>query len=314
MIGTGDPHDMEHTWPDDPFTRADLDRLDLTPAALRRALRLGELRSPLRGVFVRADLPDTIDTRALAVATMIRPHHVVTDRTAAWLHGVDAHVYAEHDSVPAIETCALRGHEPTSMAGVDGRTRDLLPRDIMTLRGIRLTTPLRTSLDLGCCLRRREAFAAMVAMSRLHGLTAADHDREIGRFRRRRGVIQLRGLAPLVDPRIESQREAWVLLAIVDAGIPLPEPQLWIEIDGVPTYRLDFAYPRCRVCVEYDGVEAHEKTDEQRARDEARRAWLRAHGWVVIVVRVGDFTGDALDRWLRELRAALAPTYTNRRW
>jgi len=34
----------------------------------------------------------------------------------------------------------------------------------------------------------------------------------------------------------------------------------------------------------------------------------------VIVVRIGDFTGDALDRWLDELRAALRPTYSNRRW
>jgi hypothetical protein len=32
------------------------------------------------------------------------------------------------------------------------------------------------------------------------------------------------------------------------------------------------------------------------------------------VVRRGDFTGDALDRWLAELRRALAPSYTNRRW
>ena len=77
--------------------------------------------------------------------------------------------------------------------------------------------------------------------------------RALARYRRRRGVIQLRQLVQLVDPRVESERESWVLLAIHDAGLPLPEPQYWIEIDGVPTYRLDFAYPRLRVCVEYDG-------------------------------------------------------------
>ena len=83
------------------------------------------------------------------------------------------------------------------------------------------------------------------------------------------------------------------------------------EIDGVPTYRLDFAYRRARVVVEYDGEEAHEGRE---AEDEERRAWLRRHGWTVIVVRIGDFTGEALDRWLDELRSALATAYSNRRW
>jgi hypothetical protein len=32
------------------------------------------------------------------------------------------------------------------------------------------------------------------------------------------------------------------------------------------------------------------------------------------VIRAGDFTGERLDAWLRELRWALATTYSNRRW
>ena len=103
-------------------------------------------------------------------------------------------------------------------------------------------------------------------------------------------------------------------LAIHDAGLPLPEPQYWIEIDGVAVYRLDFAYVRMRVAVEYDGIDAHEHTREQREHDEERRAWLRDHGWTVIVVRRGDFSRGALEHWLGELRQALAPSYSNRRW
>lgn len=298
-------------WPDEPFTRADLPGLGLTENDLRRAQRRGAVCSPVRGVFVPTHVEPTLELRARAVARAVHPDQVVTDRTAAWLHGVDTHVYAEHDAVLPVETCALRWHAPTRLTGVDGRTRDLMQQDVMVLHGVRVTTPLRTAMDLGCRLRRREAFAAMVLLAGLHGLTALEIARALGRYRRRRGVIQLRSLAGLVDPRIESAREAWVFLAIADAGLPLPEPQVWIEIDGVPTYRLDFAYRRAKVVVEYDGREAHEGRELE---DEARRAWLRAHGWTVIVVRVGDFTGDALDRWLRELRAALAPAYSNCRW
>lgn len=138
--------------------------------------------------------------------------------------------------------------------------------------------------------------------------------RMLPRYRGRRGVRQLKELAPLVEPRVESKREAWTLLAIVDAGLPLPEPQVWIEVDHVPTYRLDLAYVHARVCVEYDGVDAHDLTEEQRAHDAERRRWLREHGWTVIVVRRGDFTGDRLDRWLRQVREALVPKVSNRRW
>jgi hypothetical protein len=247
-------------WPEEPFTRSDLDALQATESDLRRAQRTGEIRTLLRGVFVAAHATDTLQLRADAVAKVVRPHHVLADRTAAWLHGVDAHVFAEHDVLPPIETCALRGHEPSTLPGVDGRTRDLMPEDVMVLNGMCVTTPLRTALDLGCGLRRREAYAVLNAIARRHGLSRDDYLRAVPRYRRRRGVLQLRELTLLVDPRIESERESWVFLAICDAGLPLPEPQFWIDVDGVPTFRLDFAYPRLRICVEYDGVEGHERT------------------------------------------------------
>lgn len=305
----------KYAWPDGPFTRADLDPEDVSEAALKRALRGGEIRSVVRGVFVPTSLPDTLELRARAVAKVVRPHHVVTDRTAAWLHGIDVHTYAELDVLPPIETCALRGHRPTQITGVDGRTRDLAPEDVVTIHGVLVTTPLRTALDLGCCLRRREAYASLNAIARRFTLTRSELERALPRFRRRRGVVQLRDLVPLVDPRIESERESWVFLAINDAGLPLPEPQHWIEIDDVPTYRLDFAYPQLKIVVEYDGIDAHERTESQRERDRLRRVWLRDHGWTVIVVRRGDFKRAALDGWLGELRKALDPAaYSNRRW
>jgi hypothetical protein len=305
---------MLHTWPTSPFTLADLRALDLTETRLRRAIRSGEVRRLIRGVYTSAEVPDSIELFARAVARVVEPHHVVTDRTAAWVHGIDVFAWAEHDLVPVVETCTLRWHEPTGLQGVDGRTRDLRPEDITSVYGLRVTTPLRTALDLGCTLRRREAYAALNAMANRHGLTREDYLRAMPRYRRRRGVRQLRPLVHLLEPRVESERESWVLLEIHDEALPVPEPQYWIEIDGVPTFRLDFAYPRLRVCVEYDGEEWHLKTPEQQADDTERRGWLRANGWTVIVVRRGDFTGAARDSWIAELRAALRPTYTNRRW
>jgi hypothetical protein len=156
--------------------------------------------------------------------------------------------------------------------------------------------------------------AAIDAFRSGHGVTMQDLQRELPRFRRRRGVIQLRRLVPLSDPRAESPRESATRLLIHEAGLPPPELQWWVEVDGLPTYRLDLAYPGLRIAVEYDGREFHDRTDEQRARDRERRRWLRAHGWTVIVVD-GDnlFAADATG-WLRELRGALRSRTKRLRW
>lgn len=301
-------------FPTEPFRIRDAEVLGLTRREVREATEEGLLLRVARGIYRRSDTTDSVTARARVVACAVAAHHVAVDRTAAWLHEVEMLTLDEQVLLPPIESCALRGCRPSRRPELDGRTRDLLPEDIVVIDGVRATTPLRTALDLGCNLRRREAFAAMCLLARRHGFTAQELVRELPRFRRRRGVVQLRALAPLVDPRVESHREAWTLLEILGAGLPHPELQWWIEIDGIPTYRLDFAYLAARVCVEYDGFDHHLRTTEQREYDETRRRWLRDNGWTVIVIRRGDFADGAAARWTRELRDALMPSYSNRRW
>lgn len=300
--------------PTRPFTTAQARDLDLSRKRLALCLRDGLLRRVLHGVYLRSDQPDTVETRVACAALVIAPGSVVRDRTAAWIHGISVLTAAEQEVLPPIETCVRRFCAPSDRVGVDGRTRDLAEHDVMSIDGVLVTTPLRTALDLGCNLHRRDALAALDQFMRLHELTRQQLREGAVRYFRRRGVVQLRQLIPIADPRSESVRESWTRLEIIDAGLPAPEPQFWIEVDGVPTYRLDLAYPRHRIAVEYDGEEFHARTEEQRRRDARRRRWLREHGWTVIVVCNGDFGGADLDRWLGELRAALRSRYSNRRW
>lgn len=299
--------------PADLFTHADLEVLELSATQLRRAVRDRVVRPVVRGVFVRSDVVDTFDLRIQAVAHILAPGQVVCDRTAAWLHGVDMFGLAEHEVLPRVESAALPGKRASKAAAVRGRSRALQPRDIDSVGGLPVTTPLRTALDLACNLHRRDALAALDMFRRLHDVGPEDLERELPRFRRRRGVVQARGLVRLVDGRAESVRESWVRLALVDAGLPVPEAQVWVERDGVPTYRLDFAYRAHRVAIEYDGDLFH-GTPADRDHDRVRRAWLREQGWVVVVVRNGDFSSPQLDRWLRRVREALDARYCNLRW
>lgn len=306
---------MQHQeLPATPFTRADARELGISRKQLASALHNRLVRRVFHGVYLRADQPDSVQNRAACAALVVAPGSVLRDRSAAWLHGLDVFTHAEHDVPPPLETCVARFRAPSDRRGVDGGTRDLAREDVMTIHGVSVTTPLRTALDLGCNLRRRDALAALDQFMRIHGLTREQLAHGAIRFFRRRGVVQLRQLIPLADPRAESPRESWTRLEIIGSGLPAPEPQHWIVIDGVPTYRLDLAYPRMRVAVEYDGEEFHDRTPEQREGDRNRRDWLHRNGWTVILVKKGDFSGVGLDRWLGELRQVLRPAYSNRRW
>lgn len=290
--------------PEHPFRTRDAARYGLSPKALRLTIDQGVVRRVFTGVVVRADEADSTALRANAAALVMSTHAVLCDRTAAWIHGVEVFRYAELDTVPPLECYVLRGHAPTDRRDCHGRTRDLLPEDWQLIDGVRVTTPIRTAVDLACTLRRREALAALDAFAREFALSTTQMNRLLWRYRRRRGVVQARELVQLMDPRAESRPESWTRLEIHDHGLPAPQPQFWITIGGVPTYRLDLAYPHLRIVVEYDGQEFH-TSPEARARDEARRAWLDDHGWHVIVLTKHSFGEDALRAWTDELRREL---------
>lgn len=298
---------MNLALPPSPFTWPQARAAGISRRALDDAVACRTVRRVLRGVYVAADVPDTPLLRAQASRLVVSPHSVLCDRTAAWVLGVDVHDYRELDLLPPLESFVLRGHDPTDRPECSGGTRDLRPEDWVEVEGVRITTPIRTAMDLGCVLDRRSALAAMDALMRAYGFTVADMMRVLPRYFRRRGVRRLRTIVTLADPRSESRSESWVRLEIVDHGLPVPVLQHWVFIGGVPTYRLDMAYPHARVAVEYDGEDFHTRP-EDRERDRQRREELRELGWTIIVLTKRDFALDAVDAWITRLRDALAGT------
>lgn len=291
--------------PTTPFTTADAACLGVSPEQLAAAVAESELHHPLRGVYLRGDIELTVQARAQAAATVTSPFSVICDRTAAWIHEVDVLLFAELDVPPPLETCVLRGHRAVNRPECLGLTRDLTDDDVMQIGGVWVTTPLRTAVDLACKLSRRRALAALDAFVRHHGLTHTEMRRLLVRYFRRRGVVQARQLVPLADPRAESAGESWTRIEIIDHGFSAPQLQWWVYVDGVPTYRLDLAWPRARVAVEYDGAEHHTEP-EDKAHDEKRRKLLRDLGWTIIVLDKDSFTPEAVDAWVRELAEALS--------
>ncbi|WP_182920328.1 hypothetical protein [Nocardioides cavernaquae] len=293
--------------PDGPFLFGTVAALGWSRHDLRCALTERRIRRVLHGVYTGADLEDSPALRFAAAKLVLAHHAVVSDRSAAWLHGIDAFDPGALAHPPRLEVVSPASATRVRREGVLGGSRALLREDVQIIDGVAVTTPVRTAADLACLRGRSAAFAAMCAFARHHGVSRADLVAIAERYKGRRGVTQLRALAPLVTGQCESPREAWTLLAIVDAGLPIPEPQVEIDVPGYGRVRLDLAYRLARIAVEYDGEEHHSSPEEQ-VHDEERRQALRDAGWAVIVVRKGQLSGPALDGWLAELRGALDAT------
>ena len=205
----------------------------------------GLVRRMLQGVYVAAQAVDTMDCAPRALALVVPEAAVVTDRTAAWLHGVDILPRSSGTHSAADQRLPHHRH-PDGPPGVASAVARLLRTDVTVVQGVRVTTALRTALDLGRLLWRYDALAAIDGFLRIgvpHEILIA----EIGRFRGYRGVRQLRALAPLGDGRAESPGESALRLHWYDAGLPRPELQIWVyDDDGVAIYRLDIALPEIR--------------------------------------------------------------------
>jgi very-short-patch-repair endonuclease len=104
--------------------------------------------------------------------------------------------------------------------------------------------------------------------------------------RHRRGVRLLRLAVPLLEPRTDSPMETRVRLLLVRAGLPCPQANRDVVVDGEWIARPDLSYPHLRIAIEYDGD--HHRSRRQWRSDRARRQLLEDAGWVVLELTADD--------------------------
>ncbi|MGA8247318.1 MAG: hypothetical protein WB797_10465 [Nocardioides sp.] len=301
---------------DRPFTTRWARAQGVDPRRLREWVRAGLLMTPVHGVMHAAQLVDSLELRLDCLRLVVPEDAVVTDRTAAWLHGAPMVLEPDaHRLVPRVDVFLLPGgriRRPVARSG----QRQLLSSEIEELGGIRVTSRLRTMCDLGMKLPRKPAFAAMCSMLKVADFTLDDVRRQAdGRFRGHRWVRQLRALAPHCDPRFESPGECSLALIWLETpGLPPFEPQFRVQ-GPVGSYYLDFGVPDLRYGAEYYGAEWHGPSQAQA--DQARLDWLEnTEGWRFGIFGADDVRGTgqiASDRLLRDIAEARRTLASRRR-
>lgn len=264
---------------DRPFTTAYAGSVGVGPTLRRRLVASGLLRPVLRGVLVATQVPDSLLLRVGAVRLVVPDHAVAVDRLAAWIHGVDALPRSAIHQMPSLDVFSLAASR-MRRAGIRSGIRDLARRDVCVIDGMQVTSPLRTACDLGRLLWRYDALGAIDGFLRI-GVEQAELVSEAERFKGHRGVVQLRRLAPLGDPRAESQPESALRLHWHEAGLPPPDAQIWVYDGDVPRYRIDLGHETTRYGVEYFGEEWH--GEDRREHDDGRVQWLEERDWVIDV-------------------------------
>jgi hypothetical protein len=236
----------------------------LTDEDIARRIKAARLHRLHRGVYAVGHRVLTAEGRWMA-ATLATG--------GALSHGTAA---AAWDLRPA------GGSIHVTVSGTAGRARrpglrihrsvSLEPHDVTTYRGIPITEPHRTLIDLARTLTGRPLEQAVNRAERL-----VDFERL-----RRSAPPALRAvLERYATPQTRSELEERFLKLCDDHGIPRPEVNARVE--GI---EVDFVWRDRRLVVEVDGY-AHHRSPAAFERDRERDVLLETNGW-----RVMRFTYD----------------------
>jgi hypothetical protein len=257
------------------------------------------------GVYAVGHTVLTRNGRWMAAVLACGPGAVLSHRDAAALHGLRPSSRARID-------VTVRGRGGRKRRGIDAhRSRRLDAADVTTVDGIPCTTVARTLVDLAEVVSPRETERACERAEILRVFDLRAVDAICGRTPGRRGVPVLTAIVRgyrATSELTKSDLEQAFLTLCANAGIPPPQVNLWIDLEGGGV-EVDFVWEAEGLIVEVDGYETH-GTPTAFERDRSRDVDLHLAGWQVVRFTWRQVVGEpaAVARKVKRLLAQLATT------
>jgi hypothetical protein len=255
------------------LTRAQLGEAGVSRDAWYRAQRAGRLIGVAPGV---AALPGAAATEVQRIlAATLWAGGVASHRSAAYLW--------DAAGAPSVVDVTLEDRRRRDAPGwiCVHRPRDRAELRSVPRRGVYVTNPLRTLVDLGQVAP--EAVSSVLAAMLGSGLVShAAVQASVRRHSRRgrHGVVALRSALEawsIAGKPPDSHLELVMADLLVRGGLPAA-----VFHHRVRGFEVDFCFPVERVIVECDGWEVHGRDRAQFERDRRRDAALIADGWIVL--------------------------------
>lgn len=242
----------------------------------------------LRDVYVGPNVELTPELRARAIWLWSRRRGIVAGLTASAVHG--AKWVDPSGPLEIIHT------NRNPLPGIKVRGDRIEDDEIAWLRGVPLTTPARTALDLGCWYPTDDAVVAIDALLAATDLKPAASELLVQRYSARRGIREARIALGLADGGSQSPKETWLRLLLIRAGFPRPQTQIPVADEfGQEFAYLDMGWEEIKVGVEYDG-EHHRTNRRQYTWDIHRQEMIERRQWIDIRVVADDRPVDIIRR------------------
>ncbi len=183
---------------EEPFIGAEA----LAAGQLTRHRLRTRFRAIHKGIYVGVGTRPTAVLRARAAWLRSRRRGVLAGFSAAALHGarwIDP-------SRPAYIVDGNHHPERGIVAWGDAVDDD----EICRIGDMRVTTPIRTVVDLACKFPPKVSIPAIDALARATRLTREGLRAALPRYGGRKGIVRARKALALVDPGAESPKETWL--------------------------------------------------------------------------------------------------------
>jgi hypothetical protein len=268
--------------------RSDLVAAGITNTQIKSRVASGALLREHRGVYRVGHRAPSIEARYLAAVWACGEGALLCGLAAAFLLGL-----LPVGAAPLAEVVA-RGRRRVEGVRVK---RGLDARDAFTWRGIPVTSPARTMVDLAAVLSLNALARAFHEAGIRHGTTPAHVETVLERRPNSRGASNLRAVIHGDEPVLLSALEQRFRRLLREAGLPLP-----VTNRPASGRRIDCRWPEYRLTVELDGYRYHSSRHAWEL-DRGREREARARGDDFRRFTYGDV--DQPHALLAELRKAL---------
>ncbi len=241
---------------------------------ITRALASGCLVRLWHGAYALPDHAANIGTRLMAADLTLGVEAAACTDTAAALHGFDLSGDTRvHVIAPG--ACASKSKQL-----VLHRDRILSP--FTRVSGQLTVGAAEAAVTVATRQRNGMRSLAVLDAALRSGSTTRTELDQVADLSRVNNIRRVRKLIDWSDSRAESPRESWLRWIVLDAELPAPTPQHWVEGWSGQRYRLDLAWPAFKVACEYDGVAFH--TGHRLFADRTRLNDLTRSGWRIVFV------------------------------